>query len=233
MRQVVAGGAGAWFITKLMLFNEYVENVGGIGNVDWSEVITAACLIGIDGLIAIGALKTPPQDKPEPAKELDDFEHLAEPLIDLAQLRHELMRDEGYRDYTYLDTEGNLTGGIGHLITADDAELGLPVGAAIPEARIESWYLSDTGQAISDARSIFDDFESHPIKVRHALVNMAFNLGHERLSGFRKTIALINKRQYAQAADEALNSKWATQVGARAQRIAKVLRMANKHIVLA
>lgn len=42
-----------------------------------------------------------------------------------------------------------------------------------------------------------------------ALVNMAFNLGLAGLGGFRNTLRLFNEKRYDEAADEALNSKWA------------------------
>jgi lysozyme len=53
---------------------------------------------------------------------------------------------------------------------------------------------------------------------------MAFNLGLGRLRKFRKCLAALEAGDYDEAAAEALNSAWAAQVGARAQRIAAMIR---------
>ena len=51
---------------------------------------------------------------------------------------------------------------------------------------------------------------------------MSFNLGYNRLNKFVKTKALILSKDYKNAADEILKSKWASQVGDRAKNIAKL-----------
>ena len=71
VRLSVAGGVAGWIITKLMLFSEYVDSVGGMDNVVWPTVFGAALPIILDGLIAIGALKIAPKPEgsaKEPAK---------------------------------------------------------------------------------------------------------------------------------------------------------------------
>ena len=52
---------------------------------------------------------------------------------------------------------------------------------------------------------------------------MAFNLGGPRLTGFVKLRASLIKGDFASAAREAKDSKWAAQVGARADEIANLL----------
>jgi lysozyme len=56
------------------------------------------------------------------------------------------------------------------------------------------------------------------------LVNMAFNLGPTRLKGFKKFIAAFDAKDWDGAVIEMLDSKWAKQVGARAIRLAKMVR---------
>ena len=58
---------------------------------------------------------------------------------------------------------------------------------------------------------------------QRGLINMSFNLG-TRLMNFRKMLAAMEAGDWELAADEALNSKWAGQVGARATRIADLFR---------
>lgn len=45
------------------------------------------------------------------------------------------------------------------------------------------------------------------------LANMGFNLGIPRLSGFHNMLGALESGDWQKAHDEALNSKWATQVG--------------------
>lgn len=66
-----------------------------------------------------------------------------------------------------------------------------------------------------------------PEAAQEALVNMAFNLGVAGLLGFKETLALMKTGKYAQAAGAMLASKWARQVGKRAERLAGQVRSAS------
>jgi lysozyme len=57
-----------------------------------------------------------------------------------------------------------------------------------------------------------------------ALINMAFNLGVAGMLGFHETLSLIAAGNYQLAGSQMLASKWATQVGARARRLAEMIR---------
>lgn len=59
---------------------------------------------------------------------------------------------------------------------------------------------------------------------QRVLVNMAFNMGVEKLSAFTHTLGFIQSGDYASAADEMLRSAWAKQVGVRADRLAAMMR---------
>jgi lysozyme len=65
-----------------------------------------------------------------------------------------------------------------------------------------------------------------PLSMRrkHALIDMAYNLGIGGLMNFRNMIACLERGEYSAAALHALDSKWAGQVGPRAERIAEMLR---------
>lgn len=54
-----------------------------------------------------------------------------------------------------------------------------------------------------------------------ALVNMAFNLGVNGLLKFKKMLAAIEMGDYVTASKEMLDSKWAKQVGERANELAR------------
>jgi lysozyme len=57
---------------------------------------------------------------------------------------------------------------------------------------------------------------------------MAFNLGVPGLLKFKRTLAAIRGKEYDRAAAMMLDSRWATQVGMRAERLSKM--MATGHI---
>jgi lysozyme len=55
------------------------------------------------------------------------------------------------------------------------------------------------------------------------LVDMGFNLGVPRLMKFKRMWEAIEREDFEWAASEMLNSRWANQVGGRADRLAKVM----------
>ena len=131
----------------------------------------------------------------------------------LNKLIKELTRDEGYRQHPYQDTVGKLTVGIGRNL--DD------VGITRQEA--EFLAKQDILRAAVELDSNLPWWESTgPVRQR-ALLNMCFNLGITRLLGFKKMLAALEDGRWADAASEAMDSKWARQVGARAGRIATML----------
>lgn len=66
---------------------------------------------------------------------------------------------------------------------------------------------------------------SHLSPVRKDVVlNMAFNLGLPGFRRFKKTIAAIKAEDWEKAAREMLNSRWAKQVGKRAEELAAMMK---------
>nr|WP_277611322.1 glycoside hydrolase family protein [Microbulbifer celer] len=59
---------------------------------------------------------------------------------------------------------------------------------------------------------------------RRAIANMCFNLGLNGLLQFRRMIAAIQSEDWEEASAQLLNSLYARQVGARADRLAEMLR---------
>lgn len=61
--------------------------------------------------------------------------------------------------------------------------------------------------------------------VRQAvLIDMHFNMGWPVLSQFTNTLEYIRKGEHEKAASAMLQSKWASQVGNRAKRLAKMMQ---------
>lgn len=129
------------------------------------------------------------------------------------RLVNELIRDEGLRLKPYLDTVGKLTIGIGRNL--DD------VGISESEAR---YLLTNDVTKIVHQLMGLPWFNALNEPRQCALANMAFNLGFTGLMSFKNMIEAIQKGYWHDAAKHALNSKWAAQVGKRAERIAEQLR---------
>ena len=59
---------------------------------------------------------------------------------------------------------------------------------------------------------------------RRVLIDMAFNLGVSGLLSFQNMIGALEVGNYEIAAEEMLDSKWAEQVGKRAERLALMMK---------
>jgi lysozyme len=145
-------------------------------------------------------------------------------LMDLEKLKDELRRDEGLRLETYHCTTGHRTIGYGHMI---DKYPNL-WSCTLEEA--ETWLDEDIKGAIRIAEIFIWPDSLHSLQEiqQRALVNMAFNLGL-RLCKFKKLRIAIQERNWQQAAIEILDSLYAKQVGARANRIAKMVEMESSN----
>lgn len=129
-------------------------------------------------------------------------------------VRAQLRIDEGERDKPYRDSEGVLTIGIGRNL--DDVGLRKDEIALMLE--------NDIVEAERDARVLFPSFDTLSANRRAVLVNMAFNLGRDRLAGFNRFRLAVAAGEFYKAADEMLDSKWARQVGLRATRLSAQMR---------
>jgi len=124
-----------------------------------------------------------------------------------------VMRHEGVRRKPYRDSVGRLTIGIGRNL--DD------VGISEAEAR---YLLANDLQEIQTELARLAWFPPLNSARQMAITDMAFNLGLPRLLNFSRMIAALTANDYAAAATEMLDSRWATQVGARAQELAQIIR---------
>jgi len=130
------------------------------------------------------------------------------------RLYADLIRDEGKRTRPYRDTVGKWNIGVGRNL--DDVGL--------REDEIALMLRNDVTSVVRDLDKNFPWWARMTPARQNALANMCFNLGIVRLSGFKHTLALLEAGQYEAASVEVLKSKWATQVGARADRIARLFQ---------
>ncbi len=139
-----------------------------------------------------------------------------------AKLVEELRFDEGVRYVPYRDTKGIPTVGIGHNLQAAP----LPAGWTYPltDAQVDTLLQSDLANVYSDLNRDLPWWTDLNDVRQRVIANMMFNLGSNKLLGFKNTLAAMRQGAYADAASGMLNSAWASQVGARAQRLAQMMR---------
>ncbi len=133
----------------------------------------------------------------------------------MSKLVTQLKRHEGVRSHVYLCSAGYETIGVGRNIAESglglsDDEIDYLLGNDIKRCKQElialSWFM--------DLDSVRQD----------AIVNLCFNLGLTRLMGFKNAMAAMAVGDYAKAGDEFYDSRWAKQVGSRADEVCEMIR---------
>lgn len=140
--------------------------------------------------------------------------------MDLAQdvvtdLITSVTRHEGYRKFPYADSTGHLTIGIGRNLSAE----------GISESEARMLLVNDLNGCIGDLAVGCPVYASLNDVRKSVLVEMAFNIGFVGLMAFKGMFACLENKDYAGAAKEMLNSKWAQQVGNRANDLAHTMEM--------
>lgn len=144
-----------------------------------------------------------------------------------AKLREQLKFHEGLRLKPYYDTEGIKTIGVGRNMEANppDDELGRRVGPeGISEQEAVKLLDNDIDKCVRDVESKISSYGKLSEPRQHVLLDMCFNMGINGLLKFTNMLAAVDRGDYARAADEMLNSKWANQVKGRSTRLANMMR---------
>jgi len=124
--------------------------------------------------------------------------------------------EEGYRSDVYLCTRGIETIGYGFTgmgldhITREEADIELERRILIAKADCVSYIGKSTFEALSGAQQL-------------CLIDMAYNLGFNRLNKFIRLKQAIIREDWRSAAVELLDSKYAIQVPNRAKRNVKLI----------
>ncbi len=144
---------------------------------------------------------------------------LSTPLTNAKNL---LIRFEGLRLKPYQDSAGKLTIGAGRCLDTR--------GISEEEAmHLLANDIVSTYRELGERVALFNHLDD----VRQlALVSMAFNLGVDGLLGFKNLLAALLLKHYDLAAEAALDSKWARQVGHRAVETAEMLRTGELQLTL-
>lgn len=133
----------------------------------------------------------------------------------MSKLIEQLKRHEGVRSHVYLCSAGYETIGVGRNI----AESGL----GLSDDEINYLLENDIKRCKQELIALpwFVDLDS----VRQdAIVNLCFNLGMTRLLGFKNALAAMEAGDHSKAADEFYDSRWAKQVGSRADEVCEMIR---------
>ena len=135
-------------------------------------------------------------------------------MIDKTRMADLLILHEGVRRFPYVDTVGKLTIGVG--FNLDDVGL-------YPE-EIDFILHNRIDKMEQQLLHRLPEYRGLCVVRKMVMIDMAFNLGVAGLRSFRKMRAALDLRDYKLAATEMLDSKWATQVGGRATRLAQMMR---------
>ena len=134
------------------------------------------------------------------------------------ELARQLKSDEGVRSCVYRDSEGLWTIGIGRLVDKRKK------GAGLRPDEITYLFNNDVDNRIDQLTRRLPWFQSLDDARKGVLLNMSFQMGVDGLLEFERTLALVRDGKYDLAAHAMLQSLWAQQTPARAQRMAEQMR---------
>ena len=136
-----------------------------------------------------------------------------------ANLIDSIKMHEGFSQTVYRCPTGRLTLGYGRCVDPDEP------GTGITEEEAEILLKNDlvrfeamTKDVLGDTWHVLDQVR------REAIIEMCFNMGPGNLARFRMMLACLAEEDFEGAADQAIASRWADQVGHRADRIAGRIR---------
>lgn len=143
------------------------------------------------------------------------------------KLQRQLIHHEGLELKPYLDTEGVRTIGVGRNMEANPIED--EIGRRLDSrgiTRDEAILLlnNDITKVVRQVKNNIPSYFNVSESRQHVLLDMAFNLGISGLLKFRNMLSALERRDFRRASEEMLDSRWARQVGRRAQTLSLMMR---------
>jgi len=135
----------------------------------------------------------------------------------------QLKIDEGFKRSRYKDTKGFWTIGVGHNIDADPHYPYRLADEPLSDEQISFLLARDVANVVMALDINANWWRAMDEPRQRVLANMCFNMGWGTLSQFKNTLQAMHFADYSAAAQGMRNSLWAQQVGARAERLAKVM----------
>lgn len=134
--------------------------------------------------------------------------------MDISALKKLLELHEGRRGSIYKCSAGYNTIGVGHNLDTNP----------ISDKAIDVILEDDIAVVLSDLNKNLPWWRQLSERRQLVLADMCFNLGIGRLLGFKNTLKAMENGNYEEAANGMAASKWAAQVGRRAERLIKMMR---------
>lgn len=128
----------------------------------------------------------------------------------LTDLEKQVIQDEGFKTIPYQDTKGYWTCGVGWNMDAN------PMRESEVIFRLRNDLLEAKGYAQK-----FDWFKNLNEIRQLVIVELIFALGLTKFNGFVEMKKALQNNDMKKASQEILNSKWATEVKGRAERLAR------------
>lgn len=136
-------------------------------------------------------------------------------MVDLTQIvAADLRIDEGKRLRLYRCSAGKVSIGYGRNIEDN----------GISDDEAEYMLSNDLRRCLVELDRAFPWWRDLTVQQQRGLANLAFNLGMPKLKEFKLMLRALQNHDANAASAQALNSLWAKQVGARAHRVAAMLR---------
>ena len=74
---------------------------------------------------------------------------------------------------------------------------------------------------LDECRLLYNDFDDLPEEAQQIIANMMFNMGRPRLSRFHKMKQAVDGRDWIEAGNQMMDSRWYKQVTTRADRLVR------------
>jgi lysozyme len=149
--------------------------------------------------------------------------------FDRSKLRAQLRRNEGVRLAVYRCSAGKLTIGVGRnlddcgISAAETRQLGISVASCIAHgitnAQSDALLDNDIDQVVTGLDRALPWWRSLSDVRQRVIIDMGFNMGVQKLLGFRNTLAAVRAGRWSDAVFGMAASAWHGQVGGRALRL--------------
>ena len=143
------------------------------------------------------------------------------------KLKEQLILHEGLKLNAYKCSADKWTIGVGRNLEAnpltEEETLEVLKEVGITE-EIAMYWLKKKIRRVKRKLANYEWYTSQSEIRRRVLIDMAFNLGVSGLLSFQNMIGALEVGNYEVAAEEMLDSKWAEQVGKRAERLAMMMK---------
>ena len=137
-------------------------------------------------------------------------------MLDMAKVRENIIKHEGWKQFPYRCTADKLSIGVGHNIE----------DRGLSNAAIEFILNEDIETCLMELQGSLSFWDTLPSEVQAALIDLCFNMGISRLMQFRMTIQHLKDGEWDKAAEELLDSRYAAQLPHRAEANADLIRSA-------